>query len=39
MGQDPVPALNVFIHGGNILKLVMNELAQLKGLDLSTRLD
>lgn len=39
MGQDPIPAVNVFIHGGNILKLVMNELAELNGLDLSTRLD
>lgn len=39
MGEDPVPALNTFIHGGNILKLVMKELAELDGLDLSTRLD
>lgn len=39
MGKDAVPAVNTFIHGGNILKLVMNELAELNGLDLSTRLD
>lgn len=39
MGKDPIPAVNTFIHGGNILRLVMKELAELKGLDLSTRLD
>lgn len=39
VGKDPVPAVNVFIHGGNILKLVMNELKELDGLDLSTSLD
>lgn len=39
LGEDPVPAVNVFIHGGNILRLLMNELAQLDGVDLSTRLD
>lgn len=39
IGKDPIPAVNTFIHGGNILKLVMNELAELDGLDLSTRLD
>lgn len=39
IGEDPVPALNTFIHGGNILRLVMKELGELKGLDLSTRLD
>lgn len=39
LGEDPVPAVNVFIHGGNILRLLMSELAQLDGVDLSTRLD
>lgn len=39
LGPDPVPAVNVFIHGGNILRLLMKELGDLSGLDLSTRLD
>lgn len=39
VGKDPVPAVNVFIHGGNILRMVMNELKELDGLDLSTSLD
>lgn len=39
LGVDPVPAVNTFIHGGNILRLVMKELSELDGLDLSTRLD
>lgn len=39
IGSDPIPAVNTFIHGGNILRMVMNELAELDGLDLSTRLD
>ncbi len=39
IGKDPVPAVNTFIHGGNILKLVMKDLAAVDGLDLSTRLD
>ena len=39
MGADPTPAITTFIHGGRILRLVMNELKELDGLDLSTRLD
>ena len=39
VGKDPVPAVNVFIHGGNILRMVMNDLASLDGLDLSTNLN
>lgn len=39
LGSDPVPAVNVFIHGGNILRLLMAELSQLDGIDLSTNLD
>jgi len=39
MGEDPVPAVNVFIHGGNILRLVMSELKNLDGVDLSTNLE
>ena len=39
LGKDPVPAVNVFIHGGNILRLLMPELAKMNGVDLSTRLD
>lgn len=39
LGPDPIPAVNVFIHGGNILRLLMNELNAIDGLDLSTRLD
>lgn len=39
LGPDPVPAVNVFIHGGNILRLLMKELTALEGIDLSTRLD
>lgn len=39
LGKDPVPAVNVFIHGGNILRLLMPELAKIAGVDLSTRLD
>lgn len=39
MGDDPTPALSTFIHGGRILRLLMSELNELKGIDLSTRLD
>lgn len=39
LGEDPVPAVNVFIHGGNILRMVLGELAELEGLDLSTHLN
>lgn len=39
VGKDPVPAVNVFVHGGNILRLVINELDELDGVDLSTNLD
>jgi hypothetical protein len=39
LGKNPVPAVNVFIHGGNILRLVMKELQELNGLDLSTNLN
>jgi hypothetical protein len=39
MGEDPTPAISTFIHGGRILRLVMPELRELKGIDLSTRLD
>src|SRR5699024_3939833 len=39
MGDDPTPAISTFIHGGRILRLVMAELRELKGIDLSTRLD
>lgn len=39
IGEDPVPAVNIFIHGGNILRMVLSELAELDGLDLSTNLD
>ncbi len=39
MGDDVTPAITTFIHGGRILRLVMNELKELKGIDLSTRLD
>ena len=39
MGDDATPALSTFIHGGRILRLLMAELSELKGIDLSTRLD
>lgn len=39
LGPDPVPAVNIFIHGGNILRLLMREFSELDGIDLSTRLD
>ena len=39
MWDDPTPALSTFIHGGRILRLLMTELSELKGIDLSTRLD
>lgn len=39
LGMDATPALSTFIHGGRILRLIMPELQELAGLDLSTRLD
>lgn len=39
MGTDPTPIVTTFIHGGRILRLIMPELKELKGLDVSTRLD
>lgn len=39
IGIDPIPTVTVFMHGGRILRAVMNELEGLPGLDLSTRLD
>lgn len=39
MGADAVPAVSTFIHGGRILRSIMPELAELDGIDLSTRLD
>lgn len=39
MGNDTTPAISTFIHGGRIVRLVMAELRELKGIDLSTRLD
>lgn len=39
LGIDPLPTLNTFMHGGRILRAIMPELSELKGLDLSTNLD
>lgn len=39
VGKDVTPAISTFIHGGRILRMLMPELSEIKGLDLSTRLD
>ncbi len=39
MGMDPVPAITTFMHGGRILRAVMGELKELKGLDVSNLMD
>lgn len=35
IGKDPIPALNVFLGGGIILKKIIPELEKIKGLDIS----
>lgn len=39
IGTDPVPTINTFMHGGRILRKIMSELEEVKGLDMSNNLD
>lgn len=39
IGEDPLPTINTFMHGGRILRALMPELNKIKGLDLSQNLD
>ena len=38
IGEDPIPTLNTFMHGGRILRAILSELEEVKGLDLSNHL-
>lgn len=39
IGEDPLPTINTFMHGGRILRALMPELNKIRGLDLSQNLD
>lgn len=39
LGDDPVPTLNTFLHGGRILRAIIPELEKVEGLDMSNNLD
>ncbi|MDN6731541.1 MAG: hypothetical protein L0L39_05100 [Atopostipes suicloacalis] len=39
LGDDPIPTINTFMHGGRILRALMPELEKIEGLDLSNNLN